>query len=69
MIRSRYLVDALLIDPHHPQADLKPELKAWCQGMKTFSFVASSCTKNDHSTKTGCGTTTQGKLRKKDGLS
>ena len=26
-----YLVDALLIDPAHPRAGMKPELKAWCQ--------------------------------------
>ena len=26
-----YLVDALLLDPAHPRAGLKPELKAWCQ--------------------------------------
>jgi hypothetical protein len=24
-------VNALFLDPHHPRADLKPELKAWCQ--------------------------------------
>ena len=26
-----YLVDALLLDPDHPRADMKPELKSWCQ--------------------------------------
>ena len=26
-----YLVDALLLDPAHPRAGMKPELKAWCQ--------------------------------------
>ena len=26
-----YLVDALLLDPEHPRADLKAEPKAWCQ--------------------------------------
>jgi hypothetical protein len=26
-----YLVDALLLDPAHSRAGLKPELKAWCQ--------------------------------------
>jgi predicted class III extradiol MEMO1 family dioxygenase len=26
-----YLVDALLLDPSHPRADMKPELKSWCQ--------------------------------------
>jgi hypothetical protein len=26
-----YLVDALLIDPSHPRAEMKPELKSWCQ--------------------------------------
>ena len=24
-------VDALLLDPEHPHADMKPELKTWCQ--------------------------------------
>ena len=24
-------VDALLLDPEHPQKDMKPELKTWCQ--------------------------------------
>ena len=26
-----YLVDALLLDPGHPRAGMKPELKSWCQ--------------------------------------
>ena len=26
-----YVVDALLLDPDHPRADMKPELKSWCQ--------------------------------------
>jgi hypothetical protein len=26
-----YLVDALLLDPEHPRAGMKEELKAWCQ--------------------------------------
>eukprot|EP01043_Picozoa_sp_COSAG02_P041955 COSAG02_NODE_3525_length_6615_cov_2.025629_8_plen_462_part_00 len=26
-----YLVDALLLDPGHPRADMKAELKVWCQ--------------------------------------
>ena len=26
-----YLVDALLLDPAHPRAGMKPELKEWCQ--------------------------------------
>ena len=26
-----YLVDALLLDPAHPRAGVKPDLKAWCQ--------------------------------------
>jgi hypothetical protein len=26
-----YLVDALFLDPAHPRAGMKPELKAWCQ--------------------------------------
>ena len=26
-----YLVDALLLDPAHPRAGMKPEHKAWCQ--------------------------------------
>jgi hypothetical protein len=26
-----YLVDALLLDPSHPRAEMKPELKSWCQ--------------------------------------
>ena len=26
-----YLVDALLLDPEHPRAGMKSELKAWCQ--------------------------------------
>jgi hypothetical protein len=26
-----YLVDALLLDPEHPRASMKEELKAWCQ--------------------------------------
>ena len=26
-----YLVDALLLDPDHPRAGMKPELKTWCQ--------------------------------------
>jgi hypothetical protein len=26
-----YLVDALLLNPDHPRADMKEELKAWCQ--------------------------------------
>lgn len=26
-----YLVDALLLDPTHPRAGLKEELKSWCQ--------------------------------------
>ena len=26
-----YLVDALLLDPDHPRAGMKHELKAWCQ--------------------------------------
>ena len=30
-----YLVDALLLDPAHPRAGMKPELKAWCQTTHT----------------------------------
>lgn len=26
-----YLVDALLLEPDHPRAGMKPELKSWCQ--------------------------------------
>ena len=26
-----YLVDALLLDPEHPRAEVPPEQKAWCQ--------------------------------------
>ena len=26
-----YLVDALLLDPVHPRAEMKEDLKAWCQ--------------------------------------
>ena len=26
-----YLVDALLLDPGHPRAEMKEDLKAWCQ--------------------------------------
>ena len=26
-----YVVDALLLDADHPRADMKPELKSWCQ--------------------------------------
>jgi hypothetical protein len=26
-----YLVDALLLDPAHPRAEMKSEEKAWCQ--------------------------------------
>jgi hypothetical protein len=26
-----YVVDALLLEPDHPRADMKPELKSWCQ--------------------------------------
>ena len=26
-----YLVDALLLDPAHPRAEMKEDLKAWCQ--------------------------------------
>jgi hypothetical protein len=26
-----YLVDALLIDPSHPRAEMKEELRSWCQ--------------------------------------
>jgi hypothetical protein len=26
-----YVVDALLLDPDHPRAGMKPELKSWCQ--------------------------------------
>ena len=26
-----YVVDALLLDADHPRADMKPELKCWCQ--------------------------------------
>ena len=26
-----YLVDALLLDPQHPRASMKEELKVWCQ--------------------------------------
>ncbi len=26
-----YVVDALLLDTDHPRADMKPELKSWCQ--------------------------------------
>jgi hypothetical protein len=26
-----YVVDALLLDADHPRADMKPELKRWCQ--------------------------------------
>jgi hypothetical protein len=26
-----YVVDALLLDPDHPRADMKLELKSWCQ--------------------------------------
>jgi hypothetical protein len=26
-----YVVDALLLDQDHPRADMKPELKSWCQ--------------------------------------
>ena len=26
-----YVVDALLLDAGHPRADMKPELKSWCQ--------------------------------------
>ena len=26
-----YLIDALLLDADHPRADMKPELKSWCQ--------------------------------------
>ena len=29
--RSRYLIDALLLDPDHPRAGMKPDLKIWCQ--------------------------------------
>ena len=26
-----YVVDALLLEADHPRADMKPELKSWCQ--------------------------------------
>ena len=34
-----YLVDALLIDPSHPRAEMKEELKVWCQTHHTECFA------------------------------
>ena len=34
-----YLVDALLLDPEHPRADMKQELKAWCQEHHTEALA------------------------------
>jgi hypothetical protein len=34
-----YLVDALLLDPEHPRAGMKEELKAWCQQHHTEALA------------------------------
>lgn len=34
-----YLVDALLLDPEHPRANMQPELLAWCQATHAECFA------------------------------
>ena len=34
-----YLVDALLLDPEHPRADMKEDIKAWCQQHHTEALA------------------------------
>ena len=38
-----YLVDALLLDPAHPRAELDPQLKAWCQTTHAEARKSSDC--------------------------
>ena len=38
-----YLVDALLLDPAHPRAGMKPELKEWCQTTHAECIARSQC--------------------------
>ena len=42
-----YLVDALLLDPAHPRAGMKPELKAWCQTTHAESIAQIAVFKPD----------------------
>lgn len=39
-----YLVDALLLDPAHPRAEMKTELKAWCQQHHTEALAQLAAT-------------------------
>jgi hypothetical protein len=37
-----YVVDALLLEADHPRADMKPELKSWCQQLFAAASAAAA---------------------------